>query len=118
MLKAAPMLKVTRLSEFGDMLATLVVAAPDRFPSIMSRYGDAATILKSMFKSLEDAFPLVEKKIKSPEKLLELRGLLAQALAAYQQGDRKGGAQLLVKFRGIVFPNAEAEYVARKGVPE
>ena len=107
--------KIQRLSELSDRLGFTVLAAPDRFPLVGSFGSDQKQNLVVAFQRLEEGLPLVEKKIKDPAILERLRGLLRDALAAYQQGDRKKGAHFLQDFENIVFPDRFKEYEARKG---
>jgi uroporphyrinogen-III decarboxylase len=107
--------KIQNLSDLSDRLGFTVLAAPDRFPMIGSFGSDQKKNLVVAFERLEEGFPLVEKKIKDPAVLKQLRNLLSDALAAYQQSDRKKGAHLLQDFENIVFPNRFKEYEERKG---
>ncbi len=76
---------------------------------------DQGKNLLTAFDILREGFPLVEKKIKDPVQLKQLKQLLADALLAYQQGEKKKGAHLLQDFQSIVFPNRFKEYEERKG---
>ena len=107
--------KIQRLSELSDRLGFTVLAAPDRFPLVGSFSSDQKKNLLIAFERLEEGLPLVEKKLKDPAILEQLRGLLRDSLGAYQQGDRKKGAHLLQDFENIVFPDRFKEYEACKG---
>lgn len=108
--------KLQRLSDLRAEVNSIVLTAPDRFPLIGPFGPDQKKNLLIAFDELQrDGLPLVEKKIKDPAALEQLRNLLRDALAAYQQGDRKKGAHLLQDFQNIVFPNRFKEYEERKG---
>lgn len=110
------MFPLTRLSEFHDHIGMLVLAAPGRLPE---EYGESqARALVEAFKELDEGFHFVEKKVKDPAKLAQLRQLLKDSLAAYQAGDEMKGAHLLQDFEDIVWPNRFKEYAQRKGIAE
>jgi hypothetical protein len=107
--------KLQRLSDLKARVNSIVLSAPDRFPMIGPFGPDQKKNLLIVFDELHENLPLVEKKIKDPAVMEQLRQLLQAALAAYQQGDRKKGAHLLQDFQDIVFPNRFREYEMRKG---
>lgn len=108
--------KLQRLSDLKARVNSIVLTAPDRFPIIGPFGSDQKKNLLIAFDELHhEGLPLVEKTIKDPAVLQQLRDLLRDALAAYQQGERKKGAHLLQDFQNIVFPNRFKEYEARKG---
>lgn len=110
----------TRLSEFHDQIGMMVLAAPDHFSSVYKDiYGeDQKRILVEVFKELDEGFHFVEKKVKDPAKLAQLRQLLKDSLVAYQAGDEMKGAHLLQDFEDIVWPDRFKEYERRKGIAE
>jgi hypothetical protein len=110
--------KTMKLSDLSDRLGFTVLAAPDRFPIVGPFGSDQKQNLLVAFERLEQGMPLVEKKIKDPAVLEHLRNMLREAMAAYQQGDRTKGSQLLQDFENTVFPERFKEYEARKGKPE
>lgn len=107
--------KIERLSDLRARIGSIVLSAPDRFPMVGSFGSDQQKNLLIAFDILHEGFPLVEKKIKDPAQLEQLRQLLKDALTAYQQGERKKGAHLLQDFEDIVFPDRFKEYEERKG---
>ena len=109
------MARIKTLSDLSDRLGFTVLSAPDRFPKVGAFGTDQAKNLLVAFDILHEGFPLVEKKIKDPTQVAHLKQLLSDALAAYQQGDKKKGAYLLQDFEDIVFPSRFREYEARKG---
>jgi len=108
--------KLQRLSDLRARVNSIVLTAPDRFPMIGPFGPDQKKNLSIAFDELhQEGLPLVEKVIKDPTVLAQLRNLLCDALVAYQQGDRKKGAHLLQDFQNIVFPDRFKEYEERKG---
>ena len=109
-------MKIKKLSEFDDVIGFIILSAPDRFPSDGNFSADQGSNLVIAFDMLYESFPLVEKKVKSSDHARQLRQMLADALYAYQRGDKKKGAHLLQDFEDIVFTNRFKEYEARKGL--
>lgn len=111
---------IQRLSEFEDKIGMMVLSAPDHFSSVyVDIYGpDQGKILKTVFAQLDEGFHFIEKKVKDPVKLQQLRQLLKDSLAAYQAGDEMKGAHLLQDFEDIVWPNRFEEYAQRKGIAD
>ncbi|HEY8026797.1 MAG TPA: hypothetical protein VIF60_19815 [Burkholderiaceae bacterium] len=107
--------KLKRLTDFNDMISIIYVSAPNGFPKVGAFVGNHKENLSVAFQLLADAFPLVEKKIKSPDQLAELKEMLSDALDAYQQGDNIRGGELLSKLQIIVSPRLVKEYQERKG---
>ena len=107
--------KIERLSDLRARISWIVLSAPDQFPVSGSFGKDQGKNLLTAFDILNEGFPLVEKKIKEPAQLEQLRQMLKDALAAYQRGEKKKGAHLLQDFQSIVFPNRFKEYEERKG---
>lgn len=107
--------KIKNFAGFNDRLMFIVLSAPDKFPKVGPFTDDQSKNLVIAFDSLKEGFGFVEKKIKDPTKLEQLKELLDDALAAYQQGEKKKGAHLLQDFQGIVFPNRFKEYEEGKG---
>jgi hypothetical protein len=108
------MSKIKKLSDLNDRIGFTVVSAPDRFPSVGTFGSDQKQNLVTAFNDLHEGFPFVETKIKDPVLLKQLKQLLAEALAAYQRGEKKTGAHLLQDFQDIVFPRRFQEYEERK----
>jgi len=107
--------KIENLSDLRARISWIVLSAPDQFPTTGSFSGDQSKNLVIAFDLVQAGFPLVEKKIKDPVQLEQLRKLLHDALVAYQHGEDKRGAHLLQDFQGIVFPDRFKEYEERKG---
>lgn len=110
------MVKIKRLSEFSDQLGFMVLAIPDHFPKLAKYSGDLQENILLAFKELEDGFCFVEEKIKDQTVLARLRKLMNDSLAAYLEGDRKKGRQLLLEIDSTVFPDRFKEYEERKGI--
>jgi hypothetical protein len=105
-----------KFSDFTDALGALIISAPDRFP-LVGDYGlDSNHNLLVAFQRLDNGFHLVEKKIKSPERLAEIKQMLADALIAYQNGEKRKGSHLLQDVETILDPNMYEEYLQRKGL--
>lgn len=110
--------KMQRFSDFTDCLGALIISAPDRFAIVGDFTSDHANNLVIAFQELNDGFHLVEKKIKSPEQLAEIKKMLADALIAYQNGEKKNGSHLLQDVESILNPNMYKEYMRRKGLTD
>jgi hypothetical protein len=72
--------QLKKLSNIKDMIGFIYLSAPNSFPKVGVFTDDHKNNLSIAFQRLEDAFPLVEKKIKSPEQLAKLRKMLSDAL--------------------------------------
>lgn len=107
--------KIESLPDLRARISWIVLSAPDEFPTTGSFGSDQAKNLVAAFALLDDAFPLVEKKIGDPARLARLQQMLKDSLAAYQQGDDIKGAHLLQDFQNAVFPDRFNEYEASKG---
>jgi hypothetical protein len=108
--------KVERLSDLRARIGWVILAAPDRFPTVGAFGVDQCRNLLIAFEILQGALPLVEKKIKNPAELERLKQLLSDSLMAYQHGEKKKGANLLQNFQNTLFPNRFKEYEERKGM--
>ena len=107
--------KTRTLSDLNDLMGFIVLAAHGKFPKVGPFTDDQEKNLMIAFEKLEGDLPLVEKKVRDPAQFEHLKQMLRDALAAYQQGDKKKGAHLLQDFQNIVFPNRFKEYEERKG---
>jgi len=111
------MIRIRELSDLNDLVGFTVLVAPDRFP-INGTFGpDQVKNLCTAFELINDGFPFIEKKIKDPVKLAQLRQIIDSALAAYQNDENIKGAHLLQDFQNTVFPSRFKQYAERKGEP-
>ena len=97
------MRRVTNLHRLHDFLSTVIVYAPDRFPS-REYLGPADQLtLEGAFEELRYGLRFVRPTTDELGTLRHLRELLVGALAAYRAGDDVRGAHLLQDFESIVF---------------
>jgi len=111
------MIRIRELSDLNDIVGFTVLVAPDRF-RINGTFGpDQVKNLRTAFELINEGFAFIEKKIKDPVTLAQLRQIIDCALTAYQHGEKIKGAHLLQDFQNTVFPSRFKEYVERKGEP-
>lgn len=99
------MQRVESLGDLLNFLSVVVVSAPDRFRKFDFLADEDQMDLSKAFAELEHGMIFVAEKIKDPQMLGRLRGILAASLHAYQSGDQIRGAHLLQDFEQIVFPD-------------
>ena len=97
------MRRVQDISDYYNFLATVIVHAPDRFPSEDFLPPDEQLDLERAFTELRDGMEFISKRIVDSKAQEALRQLLENSLEAYRIGDAMKGAKLLQNFEEIVF---------------
>jgi hypothetical protein len=97
------MRRIHNLPDYFDFLATVIIHAPDRFPSEDFLPPEEQLNLERAFSELRDGMEFISQRITASSALSVLGQLLDDSLAAYRLGDAKKGARLLQDFEEIAF---------------
>src|SRR5260221_4390556 len=89
-----------------DFIATVVLCAPNRFPSRDYLPPDQQMNLDRAFEKLRTGIEVAYPEADYANKRQELSALLNASLVAYKSGDRATGAHLLQDFKVRIFKTA------------
>lgn len=90
---------------YHDNLVSLMLKCPDRFTSFDDTPVDQPRALREAFEVLQEAFPLVEKKLKDPYLGSMLRELLKMSYEFFVAGDDRNGIYALQEVEGNIWPS-------------
>lgn len=90
---------------YHDNLVSLMLKSPDRFTSFDDTPVDQPRALREAFEVLQEAFPLVEKKLKDPYLGSMLRELLKMSYEFFVAGDDRNGIYALQEVEGGIWPS-------------
>jgi len=109
--------KFERFSDVSAHIGAMVLSCSYGFPKLGPYGDDHKQNIEVAFDRLREGFPLIAKKVRNEEMLVEIDGLVSAALAAYRAGDNKKGAHLLQDILNLAHPTRFKEYAERKGEP-
>lgn len=92
-------------SAYHDNLVSVLLKSPNRFTSFDDTPVDQQEALREAFDVLQEAFPLVEKKLKDDYLVAVLRELLRMAYEFFSGGDDRNGMYALQEVEGTVWPS-------------
>ena len=93
------------LSEYHDYLVVVLLNSPDRFTSFDGTSVNQQDALRKAFEVLQEAFPVVGKKLKDEYLSAILRELLKMAYEFFSAGDDRNGIYALQEVEGSVWPS-------------
>ncbi|WP_374581026.1 hypothetical protein [Pseudoduganella sp.] len=93
------------VAAFHDKLVSVMLQSPDRFSSLDDTPVGQPRALRQAFEVLQEAFPLVEKKLKDPHLALMLRELLRMSYEFFVAGDDRNGIYALQEVEGSIWPS-------------
>src|SRR4051812_42011470 len=92
------------LARYHDLLAYVLISAPEGFAKEDYLQPDEQMTLDKAFAQLGSELSAVQSRIKDQHSMLVLRELLAMSHEAYRQGQDVRGAHILQEFEGIIWP--------------
>lgn len=92
-------------SSYHDNLVSVLLKSPNRFTSFDDTPVDQKEALREAFDVLQEAFPLVEKKLKDEYLAAILRELIRTSYEFFSDGDDRNGAYALQEVEGTVWPS-------------
>jgi hypothetical protein len=104
-----------RSSDVKAHISFMVLCCGTDFPKNGPYGNDRKKDLELAFARLREGIPLIAKKLRDTDKVIQIERLLEMSLNAYQTGERKNGAHLLQDILDIAYPKRFSEYAARKG---
>lgn len=95
----------TSFATYHDHLVVVLMCSPDRFTSFDGSPVNQQVALREAFEVLQEAFPLVGKKLKDDYLSAILRELLQMAYEFFSAGDDRNGIYALQEVEGSVWPS-------------
>lgn len=92
-------------SHYHDFLVCVMLQSPNDFTSSDEGPVDQPKALKEAFETLQEAFPLVEKKLKDDYLSAVLRELIQMSYGFFSAGDIRNGIYALQEVEGTVWPS-------------
>ena len=96
------MRRVKSLERLHDFIATVVLCAPNRFPTRDYLPDDEQMNLDRAFEELRHGITFAPERLGSDTRS-RLHAILDESYSAYQRGDDVGGAHLLQDFERTIF---------------
>lgn len=103
------MRKAESLGQFHDILASIVVWAPDQFPATKRGLVDQSAVLRDEFECMRDGLRFARPKLKAPRMERIVQELIEMSFEAYTTGDSKTGALALQECEGLIWPSCRTK---------
>ena len=95
--------RVNSASDLYNLIGTVVLCAPDRFPVRDYLAPDDQMTLDRAFNQMRDAIEALYPEDRFKDKRSSLAQTLDGALSSYRDGDRYNGAHRLQDFQDMIF---------------